>query len=453
MAINLQPNLLEKFGVSLDFIANQKLQETNSDNKMIVGNNEISSAFRKLCYFTLVKWSNKTLPPASTKLHLFDIAGVQFIVTRFSEPAMQKVYGSILLPYIYSKHHALLFRLYEQSHIRYNPANSKDVGVYHLPLTSTLQNMRSGDYAAITNAQRKILSTLVSKCSFCILHGQSERLYSHQPGDPRILEFLHATDLPFHTISVDWLSEVWVKHHTKARGKPSHSVSILVAVDLATGAICLTVTSDSKSNSVIKALKQLGLRYRFPKRIITDQGSSLANLASHPELIEQLTQNSVELVSMPASHQFGNFSERQISQAKKILNSLREDVDRTIYNQNNSLEELYGKLFSVEAVMNSRPILLSNKNSDAMLICPKMLLSPYLTAAQLQSWVLDVLSPLTNPSNIASLIAKNHQVVASALQEALLTYLQSEGLRYSIRQGDKSKPDLNNLQPIIQDET
>ena len=191
--------------------------------------------------------------PDSTKLHLFDIAGVQFIVTRFSEPAMQKVYGSILLPYISSKHHALLFRLYEQSHIRYNPANSKDVGVYHLPLTSTLQNMRSGDYASITNAQRKIVSTLVSKWSFCILHGQSERLYSHQPGDPRILEFLHATDLPFHT-----------------RGKPSHSVSILVAVDLATGAICLTVTSDSKSNSVIKALKQLGLRYRFPRRIIID---------------------------------------------------------------------------------------------------------------------------------------------------------------------------------------
>ena len=66
LAINLQPNLLEKFGVSLNFIANQKLQETNSDNKMIVGNDEISSAFRKLCYFTLVKWSNKTFPPAST---------------------------------------------------------------------------------------------------------------------------------------------------------------------------------------------------------------------------------------------------------------------------------------------------------------------------------------------------------------------------------------------------
>ena len=114
---------------------------------------------------------------------------------------------------------------------------------------------------------------------------------------------------------------------------------------------------------------------------------------------------------MPATHQFGNFSEGQISQAKKILNSLREDTNKSVYHQNNSLEELYGKLFSIEAVMNARPILISTKDSEAILICPKMLLSPYLSSAQLHSWVLDVLSPLTNPSNIASLISKNHQAV------------------------------------------
>ena len=130
----------------------------------------------------------------------------------------------------------------------------------------------------------------------------------------------------------------------------------------------------------------------------------MANLAQHPELLEQLTAHSIELVPMPASHQLGNFSE----------------------------------LYSIEAVMNSRPILLTNKDSDTMLISPKMLLSPYLTPAQLQSWVIDVLTPLTNPSSVASLIAKNHQQVANALQEALLLYLQGEGLRYKLREGDNS---------------
>ena len=88
--------------------------------------------------------------------------------------------------------------------------------------------------------------------------------------------------------------------------------------------------------------------------------------------------------------------------------------------------------------MNSRPILLTNKDSDTKLISPKRLLSPYLTPAQLQSWVIDVLTPLTNPSSVASLIAKNHQQVANALQEALLLYLQGEGLRYKLREGDNS---------------
>ena len=244
---------MERFGVSQNFIQDQKRKELATDNKLEISNYEISSAFCKLCYLTLCKWSNKNFPPASTKLNLYDIAGVQFVITRFSEPAMQQVYGSVLLPYISTKHTNFLLRLHEQSHIRHNPV--VDDGVFHLPLTSTLQNMRSGDYACICNAQRKISSTLINKCSFCILHGQSERLYSDHPADPRILEFLHAEDLPFHTISVDWLSEVWVKHHSKSRRKPSHSVSILVPVDLAAGAVCLTITCDSKSVSVIKGLR------------------------------------------------------------------------------------------------------------------------------------------------------------------------------------------------------
>ena len=163
---------------------------------MAISNDEISAAFRKLCYLSIIRWSNKTFPPSSTKLHLFQIADIQFIVTRYSEAAMQCVYGSTLLPYISSYHHALLFRLFEHSHIRHNPGNSQDIGVYHLPLSSTMQNMRAGDYACITTHQRKIVSSLINKCTFCILHGQSERLYSHRPGDPRILDFLHTTDLP-----------------------------------------------------------------------------------------------------------------------------------------------------------------------------------------------------------------------------------------------------------------
>jgi hypothetical protein len=76
-------------------------------------------------------------------MNLFTIADIQFIVTRYSEGAMQTVYGSALLPYISSQHHALIFRLFQSAHIRHNPSNSQEFGIYHLSLTSTLQEMRS----------------------------------------------------------------------------------------------------------------------------------------------------------------------------------------------------------------------------------------------------------------------------------------------------------------------
>ena len=411
----------------------------------------MSPAFKKLSFLSLIQWSNGMYPPASTKMQLYKIAGVNFVITRYSSQAMQSVYGTLLLPYISGSHVALVFRLFECSHHQHNPAQSSNIGIFHLPLTSTLQNCRSGDFAHIATHQRKTISSLIQKCAFCILHGSSERLYSHIPGDPRIVDFLHSEDLPFHTISIDLLSEIQVRHHSKSRGKPSHTVSVLIALDLGTGAICLTVASDSKSPAVVKALKSLGLRFRFPKRIITDAGSSLANLTSHPELIEELTRNDVEFIPVGASEQFANPVERQVGQAKKILSSLKEDPSKSIYAQPNTLEELMGKMFSVESVMNSRPILISHKDSEVQVLCPKMLLSPYLTSSQLESWVLDVIEPLTAVGTLASLVAKNHQAVQSALQIHLLDYLQSQGIRYQVRQGNNSKPDSLALDPVVED--
>ena len=154
LVLSLEAAMLERFGIKDSFIANQRLQEKDSDNKSTINNSEITPVFRKLCYLALVRWSNKQYPPSTTKMNLFTIADIQFIVTRYSEAAMQAFYGSAMLPYVSSQHHALIFRLFESAHIRHNPSN------------------------CIRTHQRKVISSLVNKCSFCILRGQSERLYS-----------------------------------------------------------------------------------------------------------------------------------------------------------------------------------------------------------------------------------------------------------------------------------
>ena len=99
----------------------------------------MSPAFKKLSFLALIKWSTNLYPPATTKMNLYRIAEIPFIITRYSETAMRSVYGSLLLPYISGHHVALLFRLFENSHICHSPSHPDSLGFFHLPLTSTLQ--------------------------------------------------------------------------------------------------------------------------------------------------------------------------------------------------------------------------------------------------------------------------------------------------------------------------
>ena len=69
--------------------------------------------------------------------------------------------------------------------------------------------------------------------------------------------------------------------HARARGKPSYTVSILLATDIIT---------DSKAVSVIQGIKLLALRYRMPQRLIVDAGSQLTRLnTKNKEVLEATT--------------------------------------------------------------------------------------------------------------------------------------------------------------------
>ena len=174
--------------------------------------------------------SNQQFPPQSTKMNTFTIRDITFLMTRFSNHAMQKVYGSMLLPLISTKHTHLIFRLFEMSHIKFNPSHEHNLGVFHVPATSSLVNMRSDVCASICVQQRKIIGNLIENCAHCIRFGQSSRPYSHHPEDNRLVEFIGAE-----SVSIDFLSEIQVKAHARARGQLNHTVSVLIACDLASG--------------------------------------------------------------------------------------------------------------------------------------------------------------------------------------------------------------------------
>ena len=98
--------------MSEDSLLKQRKEEMESDDKRMIKRSEMSDAFKKLAFMTIVKDSNSYHKPETTKMKLFTIANIQFVITRYSEESMQKVYGAQLVPYIASKHKSLLFRLY-----------------------------------------------------------------------------------------------------------------------------------------------------------------------------------------------------------------------------------------------------------------------------------------------------------------------------------------------------
>ena len=66
LVVKLDPAVLHMFGIPDDFLKQQKLMETDSLNKKVITDAEMSPAFRKLCFVTVVKWSNSVSSSPAT---------------------------------------------------------------------------------------------------------------------------------------------------------------------------------------------------------------------------------------------------------------------------------------------------------------------------------------------------------------------------------------------------
>ena len=121
-------------------------------------------------------------------------------------------------------------------------------------------------------------------------------------------------------------------------------ISILVVGCAISNANNFFIIEDGETLSVAKGLDLLSLRHRIPRMIIADKGSSIVALSKKSEILIEIRTRGIQFVICSGKHQFANIMERQISQAKKILNSLRENPEASLYREPQSLTELIGKL-------------------------------------------------------------------------------------------------------------
>ena len=112
------------------------------------------------------------------------------------------------------------------------------------------------------------------------------------------------------------------------------------------------------------------LQYRMPRLVVCDRGSSLEALSENKYIMSDITCRGIGFVILPARHQFENPVERQIKEGKKILNSLRQHADKSIYHQPQTLLELQSKLLLIENVLSLKPTLIFVEDLKESIIFP-----------------------------------------------------------------------------------
>ena len=370
------------------------------------------------------------------------MGGLHFALTRYSLDAMDLVFGTNLLPVISPDDGDLLYRCFLQAHVVGNRGDMMGVGNAHLPLNITLQRAKFGPFAILTRRPRYAFSSFLNRCPTCIRKLDKGRPYVHSAEDPRHLRILPDECLIYSAISIDLFSDIYVMAHGRARGKPTYPISILVAVCLVSNSTAFTVMEDSKAISVGKALDMLKLRYRMPTVIICDKDSSFHSLAKNQNLMADLSCRGIEFTVLPGRHQFSNNCERQIQEAKKILNSLRQAPDKSIFHQPQSLLELQSKLLLTESVLSLKPTLISSTSKEELIIFLRLFMHPWMPAAVVTSTIKDILDGVFDVSRTLSQVGKMNSNGRETLRNALISYLQDAAVRFKIlRAGSRqSKP-------------
>ena len=393
-----------------------------------------NTVMTQLAFFTIVKtsWHIYGLDKVKLDKHQI-IEGIAFASLRLNPSSVLKVFSTNFVPFLPSDDHRLFFRLFLFSHVK-----SCDGKQAHLSAYLCLSSMRQGPLACLTSRQGLKVQNLIKSCVACT-RMKGGREYTYSLGQPLLSNFLDVPDPLFHSISIDLFSGVQCSQHPRSRGKSSFPVSILVAECLATRNVSYVVIEDSKAASVKKGLETLAMRYRRPAVIIADHDSAFTSLLCNTSYAEDLA---VKVIIAAPRHQFVNKCERGIAQSKKILRGLREDIEKSIFQQPQTLLELHRKLDFTSFVMGFTPILKGDIPTSEFFVTPrhfsKLLFPPAQDLLDVEAtcnMVLDL--------SVDSLldIRRNHQ---SLFREALISHLMSSSVRYNpSRLGDgstKAKP-------------
>ena len=117
--------------------------------------------------------------------------------------------------------------------------------------------------------------------------------------------------------------------------------------------------------------------------MIVDAGPQFKNLQNNP-VFTAATNMGINVEPVAPYHQFLNFSERQIKVFKGLMMTMKRNLDRSIYDQSDTLIDVMEKFAMVQKVMSLRPILIKHAVRDEKVILVCQLSNPTLSSKNVQ---------------------------------------------------------------------
>ena len=251
---------------------------------------------------------------------------------------MHAIFGSGFLPVISATDSVLIKRLFEASHVQFSLEHEDRINQIHLTLNQTIGRAKYGTWGFDCSNLRKIFKLFIARCPTCLKSDTrgKDGHFTILLGSPRLASLLGEESPCFHTVSLDIQGPFIVSNFQgakKTRGKYGcHKLYGLIIVDLLTSCFHIEFLNNASSLEVEAALKSFSSIQRIPRKAITDAGSSLMALEKSP-LFTGLKRMGVEVEAVAAGHQMLNFSERIWQDVKRLLSSMRRNVNRSIYDQ------------------------------------------------------------------------------------------------------------------------
>ena len=378
----------------------------------------------KLAFLVLVKSSNALYTPKRAK----EVSGLYIHSTRYSASAMNAIFQSQVLPVVSSQDKPLLKRLYEHSHIKRTNGCRM-----HIPIGLTLIRSKQGVCCCTAEGLRRIFKAFADRCTLCLKVTADERLgkYAHRLSDPRQTTLLAQQNPIWHTVSLDLIGHFTLCQFRLARGKHStYKAWGLFFCDLASGLCSIEMMDGSTAEHCTRAITTFSNKNRIPAKMIVDAGPQLKSLQNNP-VFTAATNMGISVEPVAPYHQFLNFSERQIKVFKGLMMTMKRNLDRSIYDQSDTLIDVMEKFAMVQKVMSLRPILIKHADRDEKVILACQLYNPTLSSKNVQDMMYNIL--LGNKSAQAQLFASifdYKESILTAYHQQLLSYLQENSVFY-----------------------